>query len=94
MEIAEEFDHYFTSIGQTLATKFDLSASYFDKQTNVNPEKSFALKLVLPSEVKSTMNSIRANKAAGFDDIVKQLFKTIGQPVINESIKADNVPKL
>ena len=67
-QIANEFNNYFVNVGSNLAAKIPSSEKHFSeylKESNVTLEKTnFTIK-----EFEIAFQSIKINKAPGFDDI-------------------------
>ena len=83
-DIAEEFNNFFTNVGQNLAKKVPNSSNSFTSflnQTHIIMEKN-SLSI---NELKETFFSLKTNKSPGYDDInvnvVKKCFGEINEPL-------------
>ena len=74
-ELAEEFNHHFTTIGTKLASEIPESAStsYHNYLTGTN--KRFEFHPTTPNHVLSLLNTLDKSKAAGLDDISARLIR-------------------
>ena len=84
--IAENFNRYFTEIGQTLAKKVDSSSVNFHKYleacNRTQPEKELAV-----NELKDAFFSLKLNKSPGYNEVsfnvVKKCFGSLHKPLLH-----------
>ena len=102
LEIANEFNMYFSNVGKRLASKFaneDLQFLNNDSSANINNADAFQLQHVDESEVLNTIQAMSLNKASGLDFISAKFAKSVSQyivkplnKIINLSIDHGQVP--
>ena len=83
--IAENFNMYFTEIGQTLAKKVDSSVNfhkYLEACNITQPEKELAV-----NELKDAFFSLKLNKSPGYNEVsfnvVKKCFGSLHKPLLH-----------
>lgn len=101
LEIANEFNNYFSKIGKDLASKLPTvqRPNMRNYTTNIPNTKSFALQNVTKTDVLNIIESISGKKSSGLDGISGKLLKVTAEKIcspltdiINSSIDTGIVP--
>ena len=100
IEIVNELNHYFSTIGEKLAQKFHTNVEQTSEPVSTSQTViSFCFQSVTESDIVKTINSLNEKKSVGLDQIsvkfLKQTRDTISKPlasIFNKSIVDKDVP--
>ena len=81
-DIANEFNDYFTSIGQTIISKINKPPSNSDPLKTNNCSTSMFLFPITENEIISLVKGLKNNVAPGIDGITNKTLKIIIEPIV------------
>ena len=92
-EIANNFNTYFTSVGNTLAANLRQTDNDPIELIESNPEKLFCIPTT-PEEISNIILHSKSKKSTGFDNIDSYIVKQIAPQIVNQLANIFNKPFL
>ena len=81
-DIVDNFNNYFTSVGESLAAKIPRAKKSYDTYLKDTIASSFSFKLVEQKEIDSIITKFKAKTSSGMDGISMKLLKLIKVPLV------------
>ena len=97
--IADQFNHYFGTVGSNLASNIETQDQTFDKFLNLNIKTTFTFRNISEDEVKSVICGLPPKSSFGSDGISTYLLKFLAPLlwksltlIINQSLNSGIFP--